>query len=219
MAPPPRVLVSACLLGEAVRYDGGHKRSQACLALGRAFELVSLCPEVELGMSVPREPIDLRFVGGRLRLMGRGGRDRSEAFARWAEERLTSLAPLHGALLKAKSPSCGIEVPHAGAAPPRGPGAWVQALRGAFPGLPCLDEVACEAAWRRAAFRARVAARARLERAPEAALSGLQAELGPLLRACGGGEPPEDPLELRAWALATLGEAPSRAAWEATLLQ
>ncbi|MCB1020630.1 MAG: DUF523 domain-containing protein, partial [Acidobacteria bacterium] len=59
----PRVGVSACLLGEPVRYDGGHKRQPWSEALGGAVEWVRVCPEVELGLGVPRETIQLEARG------------------------------------------------------------------------------------------------------------------------------------------------------------
>ena len=63
---PIRIAVSGCLLGEEVRYDGGHRRSETVAgALGEAFELVSECPEVGIGLGVPRPKIRLeREPGG-----------------------------------------------------------------------------------------------------------------------------------------------------------
>ena len=56
----PRVGVSACLLGDPVRYDGGHKRHAWLVdEFGREMEWVPVCPEVEIGLGVPRETIDL----------------------------------------------------------------------------------------------------------------------------------------------------------------
>ena len=55
-----RVGISACLLGQEVRYDGGHKRDHRIIAtLGRRFEWVPVCPEVEMGLGVPREALRL----------------------------------------------------------------------------------------------------------------------------------------------------------------
>ena len=213
-----RVLISACLLGEPVRYDGGDKRSEACLALGRALELVSLCPEVELGMGVPREPIDLRAVEGRLRLLGRSGRDWSPAFREWAQARLEGLGPIHGALLKSKSPSCGLEVPHHGGEPPRGPGLWVQALLAADPDLPCLDERACADPAAREAFRRRVQARADLERCADPDLPAFHREHAQLLGACAAVDPGpllQDPPRYRGAVRAGLGRPAEAAELEA----
>ncbi|OLD64465.1 MAG: hypothetical protein AUI47_05820 [Acidobacteria bacterium 13_1_40CM_2_68_5] len=64
-APVIRVGISACLLGQAVRYDGGHKRDSIIIeALGCLFEWVPVCPEVEAGLGVPREPLALEGSPG-----------------------------------------------------------------------------------------------------------------------------------------------------------
>src|SRR5688572_7508205 len=58
--PPPRIGISRCLLGDEVRYDGGHKRDPFLVStFGRFVEWVPVCPEVEAGMGTPREPIHL----------------------------------------------------------------------------------------------------------------------------------------------------------------
>src|SRR5687767_7091093 len=65
VASRPRVGISRCLLGDLVRYDGGHKREPDLVeALGRVVEWVSVCPEVEVGMGVPREPVRLMARDG-----------------------------------------------------------------------------------------------------------------------------------------------------------
>lgn len=102
-----KVLVSACLLGERVRFDGAGKLSaHPVLARWlREDRVVSVCPEVAGGLPVPRPAAEIR---GRL-VVARDGRDVTAAFARGAEEALR-LAQEHGivvAVLKAKSPSCG----------------------------------------------------------------------------------------------------------------
>ena len=67
---PIRIGVSACLLGEAVRYDGGHKRDSFLTdVLGRFVEFVPVCPEVEAGFRTPREAMHLRRVNGRVRVV------------------------------------------------------------------------------------------------------------------------------------------------------
>eukprot|EP01132_Coremiostelium_polycephalum_P018869 gene18869-22472_t len=58
----PKIAISACLLGENVRFNGGHKQSQLCSqTLADYFDFVPLCPEVAIGLGIPREPI--RLVG------------------------------------------------------------------------------------------------------------------------------------------------------------
>ena len=60
MAPPIRIGISACLLGQEVRFDGGHKRDAFLMdVLGKHVEWVPVCPEVEVGMGTPRETLRL----------------------------------------------------------------------------------------------------------------------------------------------------------------
>lgn len=157
----PRVGVSACLLGEAVRHDGGHKRSSAVVELvGPEVEWVAVCPEVEVGMPVPREPVVLTSAG---RMVGAtSGADHTEAMLRFAEARIAALGPLDGYVLKSRSPSCGLEgVP----GPPGGSGLYAGALRRLRPDLPLAEETGLEDDARRRAFLAAVRAHRR-SRAP-----------------------------------------------------
>jgi uncharacterized protein YbgA (DUF1722 family)/uncharacterized protein YbbK (DUF523 family) len=110
---PIRVGISACLLGEAVRYDGGHKRDRYLTdVLGRYFDWVPVCPEVEVGMPTPRPAIRLVREGGGARLVEpNAGTDHTRAMQAYARKRVRALAPLDlcGYVLKAGSPSCGME--------------------------------------------------------------------------------------------------------------
>lgn len=114
----PKVLVSACLLGEAVRYNGGDKRCthavlQRWLAEGR---VVPICPEVAGGLPVPRAPAEIaggaggaQVLAGSARVVDAQGRDVSLHFIGGATEALAR-AEAHGirvAVLKEGSPSCG----------------------------------------------------------------------------------------------------------------
>src|SRR5262245_15830797 len=111
--PPLRVGVSACLLGHEVRYDGGHKRDPFLTdTLGRWVEWVPVCPELELGLGVPRETIQLEGDPAAPRLVApRSGTDHTEAMGRLARTRVGALARmrLDGYVLKKDSPSCGME--------------------------------------------------------------------------------------------------------------
>jgi uncharacterized protein YbgA (DUF1722 family)/uncharacterized protein YbbK (DUF523 family) len=108
-----KIGVSACLLGERVRYDGGHKRDRYVTeTLGQFFEYVPVCPEVEYGLPVHREV--LRLVGDPAapRLVTiRTGVDHTEAMQRWAKARTNSLARegLAGFIFKSRSPSSGLK--------------------------------------------------------------------------------------------------------------
>src|SRR6478609_8425101 len=106
--PRLRVGISACLLGQEVRYNGGHKRD-AFLAdtFGRYVEWVAVCPEVELGMGTPRPPIRLERRGdrngGEIRLvMPSTGEDLTAPMRAWAGRRAEDLAAmdLDGYVLK-----------------------------------------------------------------------------------------------------------------------
>ena len=143
-----RVGVSSCLLGETVRYDGGHKRDVYLReVLGRFVEWVPVCPELESGLGVPRPPMRLVRDGDSVRLVEiESGADHTRAVARWASGRLRSLRALAlcGYVLKKDSPSCGMErvKVFGGAGLPRrdGVGIYARALRGAFPNLPVEEE-------------------------------------------------------------------------------
>lgn len=108
----PRIGVSACLLGDPVRYNGGHKRHAWLVdVFGRAVEWVPVCPEVEIGLGAPREPIDLVRIDGHIRLLTTLTRvDLTERMRRFAIDRVDALAALEisGYVLKADSPSCGL---------------------------------------------------------------------------------------------------------------
>jgi uncharacterized protein YbgA (DUF1722 family)/uncharacterized protein YbbK (DUF523 family) len=141
--------VSACLLGRKVRYDGQHKRDPFLVdVLGAFVEWVPVCPEQELGLGVPREPIRLVGAPAAPRLVGeRSGRDHTEAMRRLAETRVGELAglDLDGYVTKKDSPSCGMERVrvHTGrGGPPRrdGVGAFATVLLARLPLLPVEEE-------------------------------------------------------------------------------
>jgi FdhD protein len=110
----PRIGVSACLLGEPVRYDGAHKRDAWLVdVLGPRVEWVAVCPEMEIGLGTPREPIQLeRRADGAVALMTvHSRRDLTQTMRRYAARRVDelALADLDGYVLKADSPSCGLD--------------------------------------------------------------------------------------------------------------
>jgi len=110
---PVRILVSACLLGEKVRYDGGHKRDRFLIeTLGPFVEWVRVCPEVDGGLPVPREAMRLEGDPKRPRLVTkRTGIDHTARLERWAKAWLEELFGLGlcGYICKKESPSCGLE--------------------------------------------------------------------------------------------------------------
>ncbi len=99
------ILVSACLLGCACRYDGKSKPNTAVTALAKTHTLIPFCPEIYGGLPTPRPASEI--VGERV--VNRAGTDVTAEYVRGAEEALR-IAKLFGckiAVLKAKSPSCG----------------------------------------------------------------------------------------------------------------
>ncbi len=109
---PLRIGISRCLLGENVRHDGGHKLDSVLIeTLGRYVEWVPVCPEVEVGLGTPREPMQL--VGDlrapRLITINTGA-DHTEVMSRFAQQRVRELEALSlsGFVFKSASPSCGI---------------------------------------------------------------------------------------------------------------
>ncbi len=107
-----RIGVSACLLGEPVRFDGGHKRSHFVTdELAPFVEFVRVCPEVESGMSTPRPAVRLvRGDEGARMLEVKSGLDHTERMETYAELRVQALLAedLSGFILKKDSPSCGM---------------------------------------------------------------------------------------------------------------
>lgn len=107
MYPKPRLLVSSCLLGEAVRFDGGHRRSTFVTTLGAHAELVPVCPEIASGMGAPRPSLRLVAADGRLRMLSSAGADETGRVRDAATRVLDAAGELDGAVLKKGSPTCG----------------------------------------------------------------------------------------------------------------
>ena len=155
--------VSSCLLGESVRYNGEHKRDSTVIdLLGQQFEAVPVCPEVELGMGVPREPVRLvandasseRMVGSE------SGKDWTQAMVDFNSIKLEALRQqnLSGFIFKSRSPSCGPgNVPlHHEQEKRSTVGLFAHALMQYFPSLPVIDEEALQDEIVRQDFVARV---------------------------------------------------------------
>jgi uncharacterized protein YbgA (DUF1722 family)/uncharacterized protein YbbK (DUF523 family) len=144
----PRIGISACLLGEAVRFDGGHKRDAFLTeTFGQFVEWVQVCPEVECGFGTPREPMRLERVKGEVRLLTvKNSIDVTERMQHYAERRVAQLASerLCGYVLKKDSPSCGLERVKVydthGVPAKSGRGMFAAALLKRFPHLPMEEE-------------------------------------------------------------------------------
>jgi uncharacterized protein YbgA (DUF1722 family)/uncharacterized protein YbbK (DUF523 family) len=145
---PIRIGISSCLLGQEVRFDGGHKRDRFLTdTFGQFVEWVPVCPEVEAGFGTPRESMRLVSEDGRLRLVTTKTRvDLTDRMERYARVRVNELARdrLCGYVLKKDSPSCGMErvkVYGAHNVPVRaGQGLFAAALGARLPFLPAEEE-------------------------------------------------------------------------------
>jgi uncharacterized protein YbgA (DUF1722 family)/uncharacterized protein YbbK (DUF523 family) len=113
LTPAIRIGISSCLLGETVRFDGGHKRDTFLTdTFGRFVEWVPVCPEVECGLGTPRESMRLVSVGDEVRLLtNKTAVDVTDRMATYAARRVGQLAAeeLCGYVFKKNSPSCGLE--------------------------------------------------------------------------------------------------------------
>jgi uncharacterized protein YbbK (DUF523 family) len=144
-----RVGISSCLLGNEVRYDGGHKLDRYLRdTLGAFVEWVPVCPEVEYGLPIPREA--LRLVGdpaGPRLVTSRSGVDHTAGMKAWAAQRLEALEheDLCGFVFKSRSPSSGMRQvkvypPEGGVASSTGVGLFARAFMDRFPLLPVEDD-------------------------------------------------------------------------------
>ncbi|MGJ7513574.1 YbgA family protein [Pseudomonas baetica] len=111
-AAKPKIAISACLMGAEVRYNGGHKASRLCSQiLTDHFDFVSVCPEVAIGLGIPREPI--RLVGDPDQPEAVGTVDRelnvTRALADYGQQMAVNLGDICGYIFMQKSPSCGLE--------------------------------------------------------------------------------------------------------------
>ncbi len=143
-----QVGVSACVLGEKVRFDGGHKQSHfVAQELARFFRFVAICPEQAIGMGVPRPAI--RLVGDPARPRVRGSQDSeldvTEPLLAFGQQKLPSLAGLSGYVLCSKSPTCGMErvrvyKENGEGLGKIGVGVFARALMAAYPNLPVEED-------------------------------------------------------------------------------
>lgn len=146
--PRPQLGISACLLGEPVRYNGGHKASRLCLdVLSRHFDFVPVCPEVAIGLGVPRPT--LRLIGDydtpRAVIQREGNRDVSAALRDFGREQAGLLRDICGYIFMQQSPSCGLQRvklyrSDGQACPPGVRGLYAETFCAARPELPVEEE-------------------------------------------------------------------------------
>ena len=159
-----KVGISSCLLGNEVRFDGGHKHSRLCTdSLSRYFEFVPECPEVASGMSIPRKPI--RLIGDiqapKVVAVHNNSLDYTDQLKTFSEYKAQQLDELCGYVFMQKSPSCGVfrvKVYQEGGYPAAEPGrgVYAKAVMEAKPLLPVEESGRLEDAVLRESFITRV---------------------------------------------------------------
>ncbi len=144
---PIKIGISSCLLGENVRYDGGHKHDRFITdALGRYFCVLPVCPETGCGLPIPREAMHLEGDSATPRLVTRTTRidltDQMQAFCEATLQKLEKEI-LCGFIFKKDSPSCGVfrvKIYNNGVAVKNGRGLFATAVAQRFPELPIEEE-------------------------------------------------------------------------------
>lgn len=143
-----KIGISACLLGQTVRYNGEHKRNAYIVEeLAKIVDFIPICPEVEAGLSIPREPMLLTGPPETPRLITRdSAQDKTEQLENCFIRHFTLLEKegIAGFIFKSKSPSCGLQgVPvkeNPGKINPQGIGLFARAFKDHFPLLPVAEE-------------------------------------------------------------------------------
>jgi uncharacterized protein YbgA (DUF1722 family)/uncharacterized protein YbbK (DUF523 family) len=144
----PQIGVSACLASQAVRFDGSFITNQfiknECASF---FDIQTVCPEVELGMGIPRPPIQLRDFDSEIRLVFSKNPDNdiTDSMREFSEKKMKSLPALDGYIFKRDSPSCGVyKVPvksdKTGMRKRDGIGIFAKVFKEQFPLVPTEDE-------------------------------------------------------------------------------
>ena len=164
----PVVVVSQCLGFAAVRYNGAMLEDDFVHALGDHVRFVQVCPEVGIGLGVPRDPIRIVAKGSEKRLLQPAtGRDVTAPMKRFSRNFLDNVGPVDGFILKSRSPSCGIKdvKVHANMESPttigKSAGVFAEAVLRHFPGAAIEDEGRLTNALLRHHFLARLFASAR----------------------------------------------------------
>ncbi|QSX40021.1 YbgA family protein [Shewanella cyperi] len=140
-----QVGISACLLGQQVRFDGGHKRSSYCdNELGKQFDFVEICPEMAIGLGAPRQSLRLVRDRGEIRIRN-ANMDVTDKLRDFSERQVERLDFISGYILCGKSPSCGMErvkvyKADTNQGAKEGTGIFAAALKGRWPQLPIEEE-------------------------------------------------------------------------------
>ena len=142
----PRVAVSACLLGEQVRYNGGHCNHRLLQSVSKNIETIPICPEVGIGLGTPRPTIRLVHEDDKIHLIEpKSGADYTDDMMSWSELQSDFLIKqkISGIILKKDSPSCGLErvkVYHNGNPRKEGQGLFAMVFTSMNPQIPAIEE-------------------------------------------------------------------------------
>ncbi|MFL1525161.1 YbgA family protein [Pseudomonas sp. O230] len=144
----PKIAISACLMGAEVRFNGGHKESRLCSrTLTEHFDFVPVCPEVAIGLGIPRQPIRLVGDAEHPEAIGTVNPELNvtRPLADYARKMAAELDDICGYIFMQKSPSCGLDrvkVYHANGAPVDGGGRgiYAQAFCELHPDLPVEED-------------------------------------------------------------------------------
>jgi len=143
----PLIAISQCILGDRVRYDGQVNTYTDLLSFIHShFQTIAVCPEVEIGLSVPRPPVQLSSDGKQIKITGRDDPsiDITEPMEQFCQQRSLQLNSIQGYIFKSKSPSCGVtDVPlfnPQGEVISMGAGLFAQTMLQRYPNLPITDE-------------------------------------------------------------------------------
>lgn len=144
----PKVGVSQCLLGDAVRYDGTSKPNDTIInELAQLFELIPVCPEVEAGLGVPRPAVQLTEDPSSPNITGRDDPsiDITLQMHDYCKQKMAELGELSGFIFKSHSPSCGLDSTpvYIGSEPISltSRGAFARAVTLSFPELPVIEDI------------------------------------------------------------------------------
>jgi uncharacterized protein YbbK (DUF523 family) len=142
----PIIALSGCLLGEEIRYDGQHKRNSYIVEeLGQLFDYLSFCPEVTMGLGIPRKTIHIRKIDGNLRLTDTENSDvdHTDLAYETFEKMWTELREASGFIFTKGSPSCGYDpvklFDEKGSPLSKTRGLWAQFIEEKFPLVPKID--------------------------------------------------------------------------------
>ncbi len=149
MTTKPDIAISSCILGNAVRYDGESKFLPGiCHELQQHFNLIAVCPEVEIGLGVPRPPVQLTGDPAHPSMTGRDDPqiNVTDKMRDYCTSKPTQLKHICGYVFKSKSPSCGIHsIPvfdHGEIMDDNNRGLFADAMIKLYPELPITDELA-----------------------------------------------------------------------------